>query len=194
MIDFPTKLPVQQEQVISKQLVDCGLDPKAITVKYEDYLQSIEIVIRHGSRASENIFPCIHRAADYEIVNFEDPALQSAYTKFTTELYRPHMIAEATSKAEELGLLNGFPKRSDYRSLEKYARAIELHSGNAPGSVLKVSGESILFDPPRDADFKRFSDRYSKILAAIMYASAIGDMEGFGFIGNEAMTDDKKPD
>jgi len=194
VIDLPPKPPVHQEQVIAKKLVDCGLDAKAITVKYEDYLQSIEIVIRDGPKASENMFPCIHRAAGYEIVSFEEPTLQSAYMKFTTELYRPQMIAEATATAKKLGLLNGFPKRSDYSSLDEYAQAIEVHSGIIPGSVLRVSGDSILFDPPRDTDVKNFSNRYSNILAAVMYASAIGDMENFGFIGNEAVADDKQPD
>ena len=34
-----------------------------------------------------------------------------------------------------------------------------------------------------------FTKRYEKILAAIMYATAIGDLEKLGFTGNEAIAD-----
>lgn len=188
MIDMPPQQPIQQERVIELRLIDCGLDTKRFTVKYEDYLQSIEIVIDRDARASESQFACIHRAADYENVIFEEPTLRLAYADFTRELYRPQMIADATANLKKLGILDRFPKRTSAENLEEYARALESHCGLTPGSALKVSGEGILFDSPHEANFQVFSKKYSKFLAAIRYASAIGDLKDFGFIGNEAIT------
>ncbi|RIA37905.1 hypothetical protein DFR49_3795 [Hephaestia caeni] len=189
MIDLPPEPPIQQEQVIAQKLVDCGLDAQGFTVKYEDYLQSIEIVIGRDAGATENQFACINRAAGHEIVTFRENALQSAYTDFMAELYRPQMIADATAGLKKLGLLDNFPKRTAYESLADYARALESHCGLIPGSALKAHGEGISFQPPREVDFKEFSKKYSGLIAAIMYANAIGDSEGFGFIGNAAIAE-----
>jgi hypothetical protein len=189
MIDMPPKVPVQQEQVIEKKLIDCGLDAKTFTVKYEDYLQSIEIVITRKAAVSKAQFACINRAAGFEIVTFEDRALQSAYRDFANELYRPQMIAEATARLEKLGLLDGFPRRSAFGSLEEYARALERHCGLAPGSALTSQGEDILFDPPRDWQIEDFEKRYSKILAAGLYADAIGDVKHFYFVSHATIAE-----
>ncbi|MEP7222089.1 MAG: hypothetical protein ABI673_05415 [Novosphingobium sp.] len=186
MIDVPPVPPVHQEQAIERKLIDCGLDAKGISIKYEADLQSIEIVISSDARASKTHFECINKATAHKIVTFRDDAMQSAYGEYLGDMYRPKMISEATSNIKKLGLLYGFPKRSSYNNLEHYARALEKHCGVIQGSALKVSGERISFDPPRQADYQKFSKLYSNLLAAIMYASATGDFKKFGFIGNEA--------
>lgn len=99
------------------------------------------------------------------------------------------MIAETKAAVTKLGVLNDFPKRSHYTDLRKYAGALEQHCGLMAGSVLRVSGDSVSFDPPRETDPMVFTRKYEKILAVVMYATAVGDLEKFGFTGNAAVAD-----
>lgn len=186
MIDVPPQSVVQPEQVIERKLIDCGLEANGFSVKYQDYLQSIEIDIEPEAKASGKQFQCIQQATGHEVVTFRDNVLQAAYNGFIADLYRPQMIAEATENIKKFGLLKDFPKRATFNSMTEYARALERHCGVLQGSVLKVVDNGISFDPPREPDYQNFSKLYSKILAAVMYASAIGDLEKMGFVGNEA--------
>jgi hypothetical protein len=185
VIDVSPDPPVSHEQVIEQKLVACGLSADGFTVKYENYLQSIEIVIGPSAGASEANFECIHEASGYEIVTFEDGATQLSYLDFEAELHRPEMVASSIAELEKLGLLDGFPERNAFADLGSYARALEVHSGVTAGSALRVSGENITFDPPFEGGFDSFADKYGKLLAAIRYASARRDFERFGVIGNE---------
>jgi hypothetical protein len=179
--------PQAPEHVIEQRLVECGLSRNSFTVKYEDYLQSIEIVITPGAGARKEHFSCIHQAVEHEIVTFSDGGMQKAYSDYVSELLRPQMLENATAELKKRGLLKDFPDRSSFASLELYAQALERHSGLAPRSTLRVSGEAIVFDPPGgQTNFKHFDKRYSKLLAVIMFACARGDFKSFGFIGNEA--------
>jgi hypothetical protein len=185
-MDVPPEPPATPEQVIEQGLVDCGLSKTGFTVKYEDYLQSIEIVIRSAAGVTNDHFACIREAAGYEIVSFEDGAMQMAYLDFVSELVRPQLLVEAKAELEERGLLADFPDRESFDNLQDYAEALEVHSGLSPNSTLKVHGDSITFDPPRDGgNFQNFSNRYSNLLLAIRFAAARGDFRNFGFIGNE---------
>jgi len=177
--------PAVPEHVIEERLVDCGLSRSGFTARYEDYLQSIEIVIAPAAGAREEQFSCIRAAAGYEIVTFEDGAMAKAYSDYVSELARPQMLENATGELEKRGLLIEFPERESFSSLELYAQALEAHSGLVPQSTLKVDGETIVFDPPRDTSFTDFSERYSNLLAVITFAVARGDFRNFGFIGNE---------
>ena len=156
---------------------------------WQDELQSIEIVIRRDARASSDQFSCIHKAAATKIVTFEEQSLQSVYSGYTVEVYRPRMIAETKAAVTKLGLLNDFPKRSHYTDLRKNAGALEPHCELMAGSVLRVSGDSVSFDPPRETDPMVFTRKYEKILAVVMYATAVGDLKQFGFIGNAAVAE-----
>lgn len=187
MIDVPPNMPPQQ--VIMQKQVACGLDRDAVSVAWQDELQSIEIIIRRNAHASVDQFACIHRAAATEIVTFEDLSLHSAYTDYTVELFRPRRIADAKAAVTKLRLLDGFPQRSNYDDLRGYAEALERHCGLIAGSVLRVSGNAVAFDPPRETDPTAFLKRYEKVLAVVMYAAAIGDLEKLGFIGNEAIAE-----
>jgi hypothetical protein len=52
------------QQVIAQKLVACGLDRSAVSVAWQDGLQSIEIVIRRDARASSDHPPrTLHAAA-----------------------------------------------------------------------------------------------------------------------------------
>ena len=178
--------PPAHEQLIERRLVECGLSTDGFTVKYEDYLQSIEIVITPAAGARKDHFPCIRQAAEHEIVSFADASMQKAYSDFETELLRPQMLEVATAELKKRGLLANFPDRKSFANLEQYAQALERHSGLMPKSALKVSGSTIIFDPPRDrTNFKDFNKRYSSLMAVTMFAAVRGDAD-FAFIGNEA--------
>jgi hypothetical protein len=182
--------PSAHEQVIEQRLVECGLSRGGFTVKYEDYLQSIEIVITSAAGARKEHFPCIRQAVQHEIVSFADNRMQKAYSEYETEMLRPQMLESATAQLKKRGLLNNFPVRDSFASLELYAQALERHSGLAPRSTLRVSGQTIVFDPPRDqTSFRDFDKRYSRLLAVIMFATARGDFKNFAFIGNEAVAE-----
>ena len=189
MIDVPPEPLPTQEQVIEQRLLDCGLNAGGFTVKYEDYLQSIEISIAPGAGASSDNFACIKEAAGYEIVTFQDGAMFAAYMEFASELARPEMTEMYASRLKEAGLWKGFPDREDFRSLEEYAKALEVHAGMKPGSALRVSGDGILFDPPfASPTFADFAESYSNLLSLVAYAST-RDRVKFGFIGNERVAE-----
>lgn len=178
--------PPAHEQVIEQRLIECGLSRGGFTVKYEDYLQSIEIVITPAAGARKDHFPCIRRSLEHEIVSFAEGSMQKAYSDFETELLRPQMLESATAELKKRGLLADFPDRKSYANLELYAEALERHSGLMPRSSLKVSGVAIVFDPPRShLNFRDFDKRYSSLMAVIVFAAARGDAD-FAFIGNEA--------
>jgi hypothetical protein len=187
-----TEPPQAAEQVIEQRLIECGLSRSGFTVKYEDKLRSIEIVITPAAGAREEHFSCIRRAVDHEIVTFDDRAMQEAYSDYVSELLRPEMLASATAELKKRGLLKGFPERDKFPSLEAYAQALERHGGVPPKSVLRVEGDTIVFDPPRgQTDFRDFEKKYSNLIAVIMFAAARGDFKDFGFIGNERLAEPK---
>lgn len=187
---MPATPPSAHEQVIEQRLVECGLSPGGFTVKYEDYLQSIEIVITSAAGARKEHFPCIRQAVEHEIVSFADGAMQKAYSEYETEILRPQMLESATADLKKRGLLENFPERHRFATLELYAQALERHSGLPPKSALRVSGERIFFDPARGhTNLRDFDKRYSSLLAMIMFATARGDFKGFGFIGNESFAE-----
>lgn len=189
MIDVPPEPLPMQEQIIEQRLLDCGLYPGGFTVKYEDYLQSIEIAIAPSAGATSDNFACIKEAAGYEIVTFQDGAMFAAYMDFASELARREMTAMYEGRLKEAGLWEGLPGREDFRSLEEYAEALEVHAGITPGSALRVSGDGILFDPPSASqNYADFAVRYSNLLSVVAYAST-KDRVKFGFIGNERVAE-----
>lgn len=103
MIDMPPVPPPSPEKVIEQRLIECGLDVSGVSVRYEDYLQSIEIVIRPTAGATADHFECIKNAAGYEIVTFEDREMYRAYSDYTAELARPEMLESLKAGLQERG-------------------------------------------------------------------------------------------
>jgi hypothetical protein len=185
MIDTLPEPPPAQEQVIEQKLLDCGLKAGGFSVRYEDYLQSIEIIVTPIAGATSEDFACINDATASEIVTFEDRAMDAAFLDFRAELARPQMMAELEARLKERGLWEGFPNRQSFATDGDYARALEAHGGHAPGSALKVSSFGVTFEPePDEQDFASFNERYGDLLAIILYVS-VRDGFSIGFIGNE---------
>ncbi|KEZ20822.1 hypothetical protein CP98_00863 [Sphingobium yanoikuyae] len=189
MIDMPPALPPSEEQVIEQRLIECGLNAKGLSVKYEAHLQSIEIVIRPNAGANVDRFKCIKDASGYEIVTFEDRNMHVAYNEYASELARSQVLDGFKASLEEKGLLEAFPERRKFQNLREYAKALETHGGLKPGTALRVSGDVIVFDPPHnDKNPADFMERYSNLLAIVGYASALERLN-FGFIGNAAVSE-----
>lgn len=186
MIDMPPEPPPAQEQVIERKLLDCGLKAGGFTVRYEDELQSIEVVIRPAAGAGSEQFPCIFEAVWPEIVNFEDSVTTEQYYAYVSDQLQDQILADAQAGLKERGLLDGFPDRSRYTTLADYIRALEAHAGFAPGSVLQLDGENrltIVFPEsiePAETSYERFAT----LLAVLKFASASGEFK-MGFVGNE---------
>ncbi|HEX7750987.1 MAG TPA: hypothetical protein VF440_01150 [Novosphingobium sp.] len=185
MTDLPPSAPTQ-EQIIERKLLDCGLDARGISVKYEDELQSIEIRIRPASGATADHFKCIRDAAGHEIATFEDGKMFLAYSDYASEEARPQVLEMFKDGLRKRNLLEGFPERGSFANLADYARALELHGKISPGSTLQVSGDEIVFDPAHDQKSPAdFVEKYSDLLAIVGYACALERIK-FGFIGNAA--------
>lgn len=191
MIETPQVPPPAYEQVLTQKLSQCGLKKDRFTVKYENELQSVEIVINKDAGASAQHFDCIKRAADNEIVTFEDPGIQKAYQDRVFEALKPQMLADARAELEKRGALDGFPQRSTFSTDKQFAEALERQCGMKPGSFF-IQGQSGLIGQPRPGQqSKADRDRMSCLMAAIMYVSAKGEDFKFGFLGNEAVAPGK---
>lgn len=186
MIDAPPEPPVAHEQMIERKLLDCGLKAGGFSVRYEDYLQGIEIVISPAAQSKPEHFVCIREAAGYEIVTFEDTEMFGAYMQALAELARPQVLADAETSLKERGLWENFPKRTDYAAFADYLRTLEIHSGFAPGTVLQADGgQEIRLEASSPELFSEVSyERWAVLLAVLKYASA---RDGFpiGFVGND---------
>jgi hypothetical protein len=186
MIDTPPESPPAQEQVITQKLIDCGLKADGFTVRYEDGLESMLIAITPAAQAKPEQFVCIRKAAGFEIVTFEDFEMFDAYMQVVEELARPQVLADAEKSLRESGHWENFPKRSDYAAFADYLRALEIHAGFAPGSVLVTEGDQRMrLEPSSVQLFDEVGyERWATLFAVLKYASA-RDGFRFGFVGNE---------
>lgn len=186
-MDVIPEPPLPYEQVVTQKLLDCGLTDHGFTVKFEDYLQSYEVVIYRSANVAPDMYPCIRAAAGNEVVTFDDQELSSGYNAFLTELYRPKMIEDAEAELAKRGLLKGFPQRAEFLTDALFAEAIEVHCGLEKGEAIRPFGGALAFQPSPEAvhDFNKFHERYSCLISAIMLVSARNEMR-IGFIGNGA--------
>ncbi len=186
MIDTPPEPPPAQEQVIERKLLACGLKASGFSVTYEDYLQSIEVVITPAAGATPDHFGCIHEAAFPEIVRFADGSMYQGYMAYVAELFRPQVMADAEAALKKLGLWERFPRREDYADLANFARALEAHAGFVPGTILRAEADTqIAVDPvDRNRLIEMDYERLATLLVVLNFASA-RDRFSIGFIGND---------
>lgn len=191
MVDMPQVPPPAYEQVVTQKLLQCGLRDGGFTVRYEDELQSVEIVIDKEAGATSEQIECIRQAASNEIVTFKDPELQKAYQDRVFAAFRPKMLANARADLEKRGVLDGFPERSDYASDKLFGEALERQCGMKPGSFFVQSQWGLIGQPKLDRQSKVEEDRMACMMTAIMHVSAKGEDFKFGFVGNEAVAPGK---
>ena len=191
MIDMPQVTPPAYEQIVTQKLLQCGLREGGFTVRYEDELQSVEIVIDKEAGATSEQIECIRQAASDDIVSFKDPELQRLYQDRVFAAFKPKMLADARANLEKRGALDGFPERSDYASDKLFGEALERQCGLKPGSFFVQSRWGLIGQPKLDRQNKAEEDGMACMMAAIMYVSAKGEAFKFGFVGNEAVAPGK---
>jgi hypothetical protein len=188
MIDMPQVPPPAYEQVLTQKLLQCGLRKGGFSVKYENDLQSVEIVIDKEAGADAEHLDCIRQAAGYEIVTFKETELQQAYQDRVFEALRPEMLEDAQAELRKRGILDGFPDRSKFSSEKLFAEALERQCGMKPGSFFVESKWGLIGQPKPVRQNKADENRMSCLMAALTYVSAKGEDFKFGFLGNEAFT------
>jgi len=194
-MDLPPEPQIQSVEVIEQRLVDCGLNKKGFSIEYSELLQAREIVIGKNADASVGQFPCIHTATGFELVRFEDTQVDGEYRDFLSELARPKIFEYAKNGLAAAGLLEGFPERAKYKNDKLFAEAIEVHCGLDAGSVLKEVEGGLTFQPTDPGlDSETLSERYRLLITAVIYAQAKGDIQNFGFVGNEMYQTDANGD
>ena len=185
-MDLPPEPHIQTVEVIEQRLVDCGLNQKGFSIQYSELLQARKIVIGKNADVSLEQFACIHNAIEFEFVTFVDAQTDAEYRDFSNELAQPQVLEYAKNGLAEVGLLEGFPERAKYKNDKLFAEAVELHCGLDAGSVLKEVEGGLTFQPDYPGlDSDTLSERYRRLIAAVMYAQARGDIQNFGFVGNE---------
>ncbi|MEM1195885.1 MAG: hypothetical protein AAGH57_07250 [Pseudomonadota bacterium] len=191
-MDAPTPDYSAAELRLTDRLIECGLERKGVSIKYDPDLLGFSINILKEAKAEPADFRCISEAVGYEFVLFENGELMSGYLEFQSEQMRPQLLRETTLELQEHGLLDGFPDFEDFTSVESYVHALEGHAGLKPGEALRVDGRWVTFEPRIiPGDFSRFSERYTKLLAVIRYTNLrYPNAFKFGFIGNEKVRPD----
>lgn len=191
MIDMPQVPPPAYEEGLTQKLMQCGLRNTGFTVKYQDELQSIEIVIDREAGASAEHFGCIKQAAGHEIITFKQPELRQAYEDWVFEALKPTMLADAQAELVKHGALEDFPERSKFGSDRLFAEALERQCGMKPGSFFVKTQWGLIGQPKMGRQSKADAGRMSCLIAAILYVRAKGEPFKFGFIGNEAFMPEK---
>ena len=191
MVDMPQVPPPAYEQVVTQKLLQCGLRDGGFTVKYENELQSVEIVIGKEAGATSEKIECILQAAGDEIVTFNDPEMNKAYQDRVFAYVRPRMLSDAQAELERRGILDGFPDRSKYGSDKLFAEALERQCGMKPGSFFVQSRWGLIGHHKLGRQSKADEDRMFCMFTAVMFVTARGDDFKFGFVGNEAVAPGK---
>lgn len=186
MIDAPQVPPPVYAQVLTEEPARCGLHADGFTVKYEQELQSVEIVIDRKAAASVTQLECIRQAAEHAIVTFQDAVLQSAYDDRVAQAVRPRMLAETRAELEKRGILDDFPERSRFASDKLFAEALERQCKWQTGSFFVEYRGGLTIRPELLTSRARDDLAMSCMMAAILYVSAKGETFGLSFIGNEA--------
>ena len=186
MIDTPPEPTPSQEQVIERKLLDCGLKAGGFAVRYEDELQSIEVVIRSVAGAGLEHFACIREVAFPEIVTFEEPTMFQQYMDFEAELARPQVLADVEASLKERGLWDNFPARSRFATFAEYVQALEAHAGFTPGTILQVEGEGLVtVYPLREEPISAASTERVGVLLMVLHFASARDRFDIGLIGND---------
>lgn len=88
-------------------------------------------------------------------------------------------MESARRHLREKGLLEGAPTLESEGNLDALAPAMERYCGLEPGSIVKVEGDALTFDPVNQGAFEDI-ERVS-CLWAVMQLSGVTK---FGFVGN----------
>ena len=167
-----------------ERLAECGLNTDGISVVHVEEHYYSEITFSEAAGVEDQHFECIREALRGENATFENTEIGQSYWQHVNDYYRPIYDAQTRDRVIALGLMNGFPQQSDYRSMEQYLSALESHAGLEGERYLIRIRESVTIDParfqpPNEVDF----DAFSRLMTVVRYAATISDLK-FVIIGN----------
>ncbi|KQM62206.1 MULTISPECIES: hypothetical protein [unclassified Sphingomonas] len=186
-MDMPPTPPAHV-QVVTQQLLDCGIRRGDFTIKGRG--QAATILFKRLDATPDRL-DCIRAAVGPAMVEFESAALEQAYEERLFEAARPAMLAHAKAELEKHGALKNFPERSAYASDALFAEALERHCGLRPGAFFANSQGGLIVQPALPLLEGGSDPKLSCLMSAVMYVTAKGEGFSFGVIGNEAETPER---
>ncbi|MFA5965353.1 MAG: hypothetical protein WC804_15160 [Sphingomonas sp.] len=185
MIDTPPTMP----PAIIKSLAECGLDKKAITVVYDNQLESEVVTIGTDARARTDMFECILTASWGKFdVMFADEALFKSYRALYEAKAQVVIKDQAISWLKAHGKFEGLPIFEPSDDASKFAQKVEKFCGLRPGEAIELISPT-MFTFRRE--FMKFP--INPKLECVMNVMFASDLEShgihMGFIGNEAYGD-----
>ena len=187
MIDLPPP-PTHVQQI--ENIAACGIARDAISIVYQDVLQSDEITISDAGAPSEAKWLCLRGAVHpFYALTLSDPEQRTSY--YEVDLREGHREARANARAWLAAnhMLGRVPIYRSETGIDRFAREIEAACSVVPGSAIAIHGESLLtirtefLAAQLDYHVGGAMTCLSHMIAA-SNASEAGI--SFGFIGNEA--------
>ena len=192
MIDLPPPTYAQTIEAIAK----CDIPRANIRIQYEDELQSDEVTISDLGALSDGKLRCLKAAVHpFYILTIHDQAQRSAFYDFSRRDDRPTERQAAREWVRSKHLTDKVPGFDRSKGVKTYAEDLELVCGLSPGSTVEAIGASML-TIRRDVILTGFDGKLEYTLECLMNvftaSDAIENGISFGFIGNEAVAEEKK--
>lgn len=192
MIDLPPPSYAQTIEAIAK----CDIPRANIRIKYEDYLQSDEVTISDLGQVTDGKFRCLRAAVHpFYILTLQNGAQQAAFYDLSERDDRPRQLAQAREWARKRGMLDRVPTFDPERGITEFSAALDTVCGFTRGSALQAKGASWVTVRPdfiSKNDFEKSSNALECLMQMFAASNAPENGIKFGFIGNEAYTEDKK--
>ena len=192
MIDLP---PPSYEQTI-EAVVKCDISHANIRIKYEDYLQSDEVVVSDLGTVTDDKLRCLRAAVHpFYILTIRNAEQQAAFYDLSQKDDRPRQLTEAREWARSRGMLDRVPTYDPERGVDEFSAALDVACGFKRGGALQPGGGSWVTVRPDVVSTNELT-KSSKALECLMqmFAASNAPDKGikFGFIGNEALAEEKK--
>lgn len=131
------------EAELIRKVSSCGVDASHLSLRYENYLQDYDLVVRSGPLTPKQI-ACINDVVgSAAILSFLDP--ENAAEHREAQSRKSRQTARELAKA-----MPGLPVYDPLRmTLAAFAREIEVYCGVEPGAVLKVVDDRLLSVQPQ---------------------------------------------
>ena len=192
MIDLP---PPSYEQTI-EAIVRCEIPRESVRIAYEDYLQSDEVTITDLGKVTNDKLRCLKGAVHpFYILTIQNMAQRAAFYEFSKREDRPKQKSDALDWLRTKGLQDRLPVFDSGQRLEDFAAAVELACGLEAGIALMVVDKSLISVRPDSISIETFekSARDLECLTNMIGASdAYENGVGFGFIGNETVSEEEQ--
>jgi hypothetical protein len=183
-------------QQLERAVEACGLSPADVTITYEDWLQSEQILVKSKSLSDEQLrcLSSIERASPHPIVVIANADL----TKRNIELQHERDRADAKQWLRERGLFDSLPEYDPKsETVPEFAKRMERFCGIKPGSVLTLHELGVLTFKPEWAEtqlrggVKLGHDKFWCLMHSLSASNLEEHGVRFAIIGNEAYSNEE---